>query len=267
MRTRPGRRRRSGAGRRRARFGRRRAARPAWAGGEIRADRNSIASRRRDRHDADGRTFGFQHEGRRGAGEIGQIRKATGQGGFALAADDGAAAVGAEERRVVEQVVGEALGDDVEEFAAFGGRGVDGCGQERLGQRADADEAVGAGRLDVVGFGNLGEAAVLDDEGDGARLGRTGRRRQEDDGEQPEKRLSWGTSGTRNALDLLLQESVGEHEGRHGLDDRHRARQHAGIVAALGLEHDGGAVEGRGRLGQRNGGTGLKATRKKIGSR
>ncbi|KAH0533528.1 hypothetical protein FGG08_007691, partial [Glutinoglossum americanum] len=39
-------------------------------------------------------------------------------------------------------------------------------------------------------------------------------------------------------LATLAQPTVGQHQRSHGLDDRHRARQHAGVVTALGLEVD-----------------------------
>mmetsp|Transcript_22484 Transcript_22484/g.60295 ORF Transcript_22484/g.60295 Transcript_22484/m.60295 type:complete len:380 (-) Transcript_22484:113-1252(-) len=55
----------------------------------------------------------------------------------------------------------------------------------------------------------------------------------------------------------LQHRGVGQHEGGHALDERWRPRQHARVVAPLGLEHDIAAVV-RGRvLRLANGGHGL----------
>ena len=59
--------------------------------------------------------------------------------------------------------------------------------------------------------------------------------------------------GARGGLAAQLQQQrVGEHQRRHGLDDGHRARGYAGVVAAAVAQYRGRAAKGDCGRQQRN---------------
>src|SRR5678815_1893838 len=57
-----------------------------------------------------------------------------------------------------------------------------------------------------------------------------------------------GPRASETALGALAEQVIAQDQAHHRLDDRHRARQDAGIVASLRLEHRLLALLGDGRL-------------------
>ena len=118
-----------------------------------------------------------------GAGEIGDGGEVAGEGIGAFAGGEGLVEKGAEQGGVVEEIVGETLGQDIEAFAAFEGGGRDRGRHQGFGKGGDADDSVGTRRNEVVGFGDLRQAGFLDGEGDRTGVGGGGGQWKEQEGD------------------------------------------------------------------------------------